>query len=86
MTGHWLLPEGQAERSYAMLNRAMTTAGKVGITKFVRASREYLAALRPVGNAFCLSTMHFADEVMEPYIVPVPVHGETVHLYRERGS
>ncbi len=64
VTGHWLLPDGQAERSYAMLNRAMTTAGKVGITKFVRANREYLAALRPVGNAFCLSTMHFADEIM----------------------
>ncbi len=64
VTGHWLLPEEQAERSYAMLNRAMTSAGKVGITKFVRANREYLAALRPVGNAFCLSTMHFADEII----------------------
>ncbi len=64
VTGHWLLPDAQAERSYGMLNRAMTDAGKVGITKFVRANREYLAALRPVGSAFCLSTMHFADEIM----------------------
>ncbi len=64
VTGHWLLPEEQAERSYGMLNKAMRDAGKVGITKFVRANREYLAALRPVENAFCLSTMHFANEIM----------------------
>ncbi len=64
VTGHWLLPEQQAERSYSMLNKAMRDAGKVGITKFVRANREYLAALRPVENAFCLSTMHFANEIM----------------------
>ncbi len=64
VTGHWLLPEEQAMRSYALLNRAMRDARKVGITKFVRANREYLAALRPVGPAFCLSTMHFADEIL----------------------
>ncbi len=64
ITGHWLLPDEQAERSYGMLNQAMRKSGKVGITKFVRANREYLAALRPVGSAFCLSTMHFANEII----------------------
>jgi len=61
---YFLVPDEQGARAYSLLLKAMSDAGKVGIGKFVMRNKEYLAALRPLGRAICLETMHFADEVV----------------------
>ncbi|MHB8780861.1 MAG: non-homologous end joining protein Ku [Candidatus Geothermincolia bacterium] len=63
--GYYLMPEEQSARSYSMLLQALAGSGRAGITKFVRANKEYLAVLRPASRVFLLDTMHTADEVTD---------------------
>jgi DNA end-binding protein Ku len=62
----YLVPDQGAAKSYALLLKAMENAGKVGIARFVLRNKEYLAALRPTGNALTLSTMVFHEELVAP--------------------
>lgn len=61
---YYLLPEERAAKAYQLLVNAMLEARKVAIAKFVMRNKEYLAALRPLGNVICLETMRFANEVV----------------------
>jgi len=65
-----LAPEPKAAHAYALLQRTMSDAGRVGLAKVVLRTKQYLCALRPVGKALVLSTMHWADEVADPNDVP----------------
>lgn len=62
---YYLAPETGMGKAYSLLLEAMKQKNVVGIAKFVLRSREYLAAIRPVGNAMMLSTMLFADEIVD---------------------
>jgi DNA end-binding protein Ku len=62
---YFLVPDRGAARPYALLREAMESAGKVGIGRFVLRTKEYLAAVRPMGKALALSTMLHADEVVD---------------------
>ncbi|HYY43797.1 MAG TPA: Ku protein [Actinomycetota bacterium] len=55
-----------AERPYWLLYRAMETAGRVAIGRFVMRTKEYLAAIRPAGHILMLQTLFYADEVRDP--------------------
>lgn len=63
---YYLLPEEQAAKAYSLLVEAMEDSGKVAVARFVMHDKEYLAALRPIGDLLCLETMHFADEIVAP--------------------
>ena len=41
----------------------MKRQGKVGIARFVMRTKQYLCAVRPMGDALVLSTMQYADEI-----------------------
>lgn len=63
---YYLVPDRQpSDKAYALLREAMVRSGKVAIARFVMRSKEYLAVIRPRGSALLLSTMLFADEVVE---------------------
>lgn len=62
---YYLVPDTQAARPYALLVEAMQGTGKAGIGRFVLRTKQYLAALRPRAGALVLSTLLFADEVVE---------------------
>src|SRR2546428_12605748 len=62
---YYLVPDRGAARPYALLREAMKSTGKVGIGQFVLRTKQYLAAVRPVGKALALSTMLYADEVVD---------------------
>ena len=62
---YYLLPDRGAARPYELLHEAMKRTGKVGVARFVLRTKQYLAAVRPLGKALALSTMHHADEVVE---------------------
>jgi DNA end-binding protein Ku len=64
---YWLAPDGEgAGRAYRLLVAAMEDRGKVGIGMVVMRNKQYLAAVRPREGALSLSTMRFADEVLDP--------------------
>lgn len=63
---YYLVPDKPTSaKPYALLHEAMQRTGKVAIARFVMRTKEYLAAIRPRDGALVLSTMLFADEVVE---------------------
>jgi DNA end-binding protein Ku len=62
---YYLVPDRGAARPYALLREAMQKTGKVGVGQFVLRTKQYLAAVRPMGKALALSTMLYADEVVD---------------------
>ena len=61
-----LVPDEQTAKPYKLLATAMEEAGKVGICHFVMRSKQYLGAVRPVDGRLVLSTMVYADEIVDP--------------------
>jgi DNA end-binding protein Ku len=63
---YFLEAQKGGEKAYALLHKALTETGKIGIAKVAISSREYLAAVKPDGLFLILELMHFAHEVLEP--------------------
>lgn len=63
---YYVAPDKATVKPYALLVRAMEDSGKVAIARFVMRTKQYLAALRPQDGKLVLSTMVYADEVVEP--------------------
>lgn len=63
---YWLAPADEtAARAYRLLTAAMEAEQRVGIGRVVMRNTEYLAAIRPLDGALAMSTMRFADEVLD---------------------
>ena len=62
-------PQDGAEKTYALLVRAMDESGLVGIGKFVMRSRQYLGCVRVRDGVLALEQLHFADEIDAPETV-----------------
>jgi DNA end-binding protein Ku len=63
---YWLAPAGEpATRAYRLLAAAMDDRNKAGIGTVVMRNKQYLAAIRPRERALALSTMRFADEILD---------------------
>ncbi len=63
---YYLVPDKGGTKAYALLREAMRETNKVGIARMVLRSKQYLAAIRPMGDVLCLETLLFADEVVRP--------------------
>ena len=63
---YFLEPQKGGEKAYALLHKALSGIGKIGIAKVVISNREYLAAVKPDGLFLILELMHFASEVLTP--------------------
>ena len=63
-SSYYVVPDERGAKPYRLLLEAMRDANKVGIAKVVMRTKQYLVALRPVGEALVMSTMNFADEVV----------------------
>jgi DNA end-binding protein Ku len=61
-SSYYLARDREAGKAYRLLLKAMEDAGKVAIARVVIRTKEYLAAVRPVGDALMMSTMVFGDE------------------------
>lgn len=63
---YWLAPTDEgAEHAYRLLAAAMEDSQQVGIGTVVMRNKQYLAAIRPLRGALAMSTMRFADEVVD---------------------
>lgn len=65
-SAYHLVPDPATAKPYKLLAQAMQEAGKVGICHFVMRSKQYLAAVRPRDGRLLLSTMVYADELVDP--------------------
>ncbi len=63
---YWLAPEGEeAKRAYQLLLAAMEQEQQVAIGTVVMRNKQYLTAIRPLDGALAMSTMRFADEIVD---------------------
>ena len=61
-----LEPQKGGEKSYAVLHRALSATGKIGVAKVDFQPRIPCGAVKPDGLFLILELMHFAHEVLEP--------------------
>jgi DNA end-binding protein Ku len=63
---YWLGPDGvAAKKAYGLLLAAMEERERVAIGTVVIRNKQHLAAIRPLDGALAMSTMRFADEVLD---------------------
>jgi DNA end-binding protein Ku len=61
---YYLLPDGDGgEEGYAVIQKALKTAGKVGIGQFVLRGHSNIAAIKACGKGLLLEILRHADEV-----------------------
>jgi DNA end-binding protein Ku len=63
-SSYYLSPDKGGAKAYALLRQAMHDSRKVAIGRVVLRSKQYVVALRSSGEALCMSTLYFADEVV----------------------
>ncbi|MFL6538698.1 MAG: Ku protein [Chthoniobacterales bacterium] len=63
---YFLEPQKGGEKAYALLHKALTGTGKIGVAKVAIGNREYLASVKPDGLFLILDLMHFANEILKP--------------------
>jgi DNA end-binding protein Ku len=66
---YFLEPQKGGEKAYAVLHKALSGTGKVGVAKVVISNREHLAAVKPDGLFLILELMHFAHEILSTEIL-----------------
>jgi DNA end-binding protein Ku len=66
---YFLEPQKGGEKAYALLHKALSGTGKIGIAKVVISNREHLASVKPDGLFLILELMHFASEILSPEIL-----------------
>jgi DNA end-binding protein Ku len=63
---YYLAPGAGGAKPYRLLLDAMRDTGRIAIARVVIRSKEQLVAIRPMGDVLAMSTMVFADEVVDP--------------------
>src|ERR1700682_4803222 len=61
---YFLEAQKGGEKAYAVLHKALSGTGKIGVAKVVISNREHLAAVKPDGLFLILELMHFASEIL----------------------
>src|SRR5690606_9565157 len=67
---YWLAPDPGTVKPYALLARTMADREQVAIARIVMRSRQQLAAIRSVDGRLIMSTMNWADEIVDPVELP----------------
>lgn len=69
---YYLTAKKGGEMAYALLRQAMSEVGRIGIAKFILRETQHLAAVEGIGDALVLSTLRFADELVQPSSLTFP--------------
>jgi DNA end-binding protein Ku len=80
---YYLAPDGSA-KAYALLLSAMEDSGRVAIARVTLRTRSHLAVVRAQGNHLILSTMFFADEIVDPAEVPGLPTSKPAHVDKKQ--
>jgi DNA end-binding protein Ku len=80
---YYLVPDGRAEKPYALLVETMARTGKVAVGRFVLRTKQYLATMRARDGVLVLATMLYHDEVVAPEDLEIPTTAATAPTERE---
>jgi DNA end-binding protein Ku len=80
---YYLAPAAGGAKPYRLLLDAMRDTGRIAIARVVIRSKEQLVAIRPMGDVLAMSTMVFADEVIDPATIDDIPRADDVEV-RER--
>lgn len=69
---YYLTPGKGGDVAYGLLREAIRESGRIGIAKFILRDVQHLAAVEVVDNALVLSTLRFADELVDAGSLNVP--------------
>jgi DNA end-binding protein Ku len=64
-TPYYLTPAKGGERAYALLREAIRESERIGVAKFILRDTQHLAAVEVIEDALVLTTMRFADELVD---------------------
>jgi DNA end-binding protein Ku len=64
-TPYYLTPDKGGDAAYALLREALKETGRIGIAKFIMRDVQHLAAVEVIEDALTLSTLRFADELVD---------------------
>ena len=69
---YYLTARKGGEAAYALLREAMNESGRIGIAKFILRDTQHLAAVEGIDEALVLSTLRFADELVDASSLTFP--------------
>jgi DNA end-binding protein Ku len=75
---YYVLPGIRGTKSYRLLLEAMHETEKIGLARVILRSRERLVSIRPMREVLVMTTMSFADEVVEPDRLKSPTGDERI--------
>jgi len=71
-TPYYLTPAKGGERAYALLREAIRESERIGVAKFILRDTQHLAAVEVIKDALVLTTMRFADELVDATSLSFP--------------
>src|SRR5262245_23277026 len=71
-TPYYLAPDKRGDKGYALLRETLKATNKVAITTVVIRTRQYLAALIPIGDLIVLNTLRYKNELKPAKDLKVP--------------
>jgi DNA end-binding protein Ku len=84
---YYLVPAKGGEKAYRLLVEVMARTNKAGLAKFVLRDREYLVAVKSLGEALALITLHYHDEILsEEDLEPAEAKSEAAEKSRLQKS
>ena len=69
---YYLTPGKGGDMAYGLLREAIRESGRIGIAKFILRDVQHLAAVEVVDEALVLSTLRFADELVDADTLKLP--------------
>lgn len=69
---YYLEPTKQGRHAYALLREALANTNRVALARVVIRTKEYIAAVKPIGDALVLELMHWASEIVNPETLELP--------------
>jgi DNA end-binding protein Ku len=79
-TPYYLTAGKGGDEAYALLREAIRTTDRIGIAKFILRDVQHLAAVEALGDALVLSTLRFAEELVDVRSLSFP---NTTHLRKK---
>jgi DNA end-binding protein Ku len=69
---YYLTPGKGGDMAYGLLREAIRGSGRIGVAKFIMREVQHLAAVEVVDEALVLSTLRFADELVDVSTLNLP--------------
>jgi len=80
---YYIAPEG-SPKAYALLHHALVVSGRVAIARVTLRTRSHLAVVRAREDRLLMSTMFYADEIVDAAQAPGLPSGKAAHVDKKQ--